>query len=267
MEQGIKSLAALVVGILLGASSPAIHRLSRSSEGEELDHVEPPRPTKRWRVGEVVGAVFGLLGAGLGAYATLRTEPFIKEQAEVARAAENRAIITEARQIWIDFLSRFDSNDTWMARTTLIRYCNDLVGIQAEPSKLTAEYLAYYVYHTSKVQPHNEELALRIPPDKHEYFFGELDKSRRLIKNFHETMKVLAENKRISETLRKELLDTRFYNAAEFLEIYWLPVEKAQNRASHRDNGTYRDDADQRADGLVAWYRENSSRTRPSRRC
>jgi hypothetical protein len=230
---------------------------------EKLDQIGPARHTRQWTVGDVVIAGLGLLGALLGAFATLytalRTEPFIRQQTEVAVAAESRAANTEARQVWVDFLSRFDSKDIWEARTTLVRYCNDIAGMSVDASKLTAEYLAYYVYHSSQAEPHNEELVSRIQTDKPKDFFSELDKSRRLIKNFHETIMVLAANSRISKDLRKELIDTRFYNAAEFLELYWLPVEKAQNAAQHQGHGKSQSKADEHAENLIAWYRSGRS--------
>jgi len=254
--------------------------LKRLTRGDRLAFL------KRLSKGDLLAFFGALIGAAITLYVMFHTEPLVKEQAGIAAeqariaaeqariAAEslNRAKDTEARVIWNDFLTRFDNNEMWSARTNLISYCNDLAKVH-DRAKLTTDYLAYYVFHTRNEQPTDDELRERIRTEDLKHFFRDLDWSRRLIKNFHQDIMVLSKESSGVENLQKALLSERFYNASEFLEWYWLPVEKAQNIATQRYAGN-RDgdgDDDRRAQDMLDWYKKNikhdGKRPRPGPPC
>lgn len=199
------------------------------------------------------------------AYGTWHAEQYIKTQAEQLEEQSKlikmqiaSAAMMEARVSWNDLLLRFDSDEMGEARTTLIRYREDLSSAPNKLTDLTSNYLAYYVYHTANAEP-TEPLPVRPEAKDHrekELFFSHLDSSRRRIKNFHQTIVVLSRACAIKKDVKETLLKLRFYNVATFLEEYWLPVEMGQNKARRHNS----DEEDHRACEIVAWYKNNGKR-------
>ena len=148
---------------------------------------------------------------------------------------------TEQRTVSSYFLDNFDK--VGKSRAVLIRYYFLLQKTNANKlpvadfvTSMTSQYFSYYVYRRSSQKLKDMIASDDLLPDTGEKentpegFILAVDKSRREIKEFYQTIMVMACNGLVTEDVEQKFLATRFYpTAAGFLEKYWVPVENGQD--------------------------------------
>src|SRR5262245_4190276 len=206
---------------------------------------QEPGTARRWSVTAMVSA---LVSIGLAVFT-------LQQALQVAD--------TETRVIVADFLNRFNSDDMWKARLTLVSYRNSLLRKgQTDIADATSPQLARYVYGAGDAPlPETAE-----GKDERDLFI-EIDRGRRRIRNFYLDIMVFKCNSYFQSWLRRKLGGNDFIDgfftqrfdpgAGKFLRDVWLPIEQAENTARRlRPDQEQRDiaDANRRAVALVAWY-------------
>jgi hypothetical protein len=179
-----------------------------------------------------------------------------------AREQIEQSSATARRDVWNQFLLRFDDDKMWEARKNILEFKARLrrnARAPKEPEKFrefmgqqSQAYLSRYVYSTADSIP--DDILLDLAEQDRQKYFEELDQSRRRIKNFYQSVMLFIKDDPANE---KVLKDRWNFGTVTFLESDWLPVEHGQNAALH---GSQSSQSDEDAVGMVDWYKTQLSK-------
>ena len=167
-----------------------------------------------------------------------------------------QARTAELRQISSQNLTRFDDEKMWLARNTLRKFYQSVNEVLKDsdprfPAKLVeiSETCIAFVYALQSKLPAECPPKDGLTGNAKEAFYHEVDRSRRMVKNFYEN---------IIELVNQDLLTSsaveRFVTEStiDFLDKVWLPVEHGQNQALYGKAA----EKNARSNEKVDWYRK-----------